>query len=195
MFSGVGLKFLSPVFVNKDIVVPKINPSVTDINAMPYSPVTFADRVIMGNGVVRSSDGVAFSPRTLGGIADRTWSDMPGLGGFLKGIDNDSGFDKGLQVFAGVTGGSAPNVSLMHDCVQMTNGLANINEIKAANLAAKQDSDNNYGSSVNSKFKVYFDKADQFSEQPINSGMVKKGWPLPSTVTFNPTQKPMSYLK
>ncbi len=96
-----GLRFESPVFVNNNIYVPNRNSPI-------YTPVTFADKVILGAGYVLEADqggGNAnfYAPDTAGGRYDRYISQMKNFGGFLGGVLLDPGSDPGLNILAGVT--------------------------------------------------------------------------------------------
>ena len=70
--TSTGLVFLSPVFVNRDIYLPKVGDTDATADTSPYSAVTFADRVYIGNGWVRTAGGAQrYAPRTTGGMSDR----------------------------------------------------------------------------------------------------------------------------
>lgn len=161
--SGQGLVFLSPVFVNQDIYLPPDNRtsgSSASYNGS-YAAVTFADRVYLGNGWIKNSDGGQFVPRTSGGLSDRFWSDIPTFGGFLRGIENDGGLDRGLQVFGKVISGSTPDSNLMSQCIERSQNLSSSTYLYKSQLAAtlKDDSANSY------KYRLFLDKKNEFVPQ------------------------------
>ncbi len=160
--AGSGLVFLSPVFVNQDIYLPQTNSA--KYNAVPYvgnySAVTFSDRVYLGNGWIKNSDGSQFEPLTSGVITDRFWTDIPTFGGFRRGIENDGGADKGLNVLANVFAPS-PDVQLMSDCINRSNFLSSKAELYKSQLMGKLKQSN--PGSFN--YRLYFDKNNQFNPQ------------------------------
>lgn len=89
-----GLHFLSSVFVNGDVYLP-------DSNSKKFSNVTFADKLILGNGYVKQ-DNDYFIPNTLGGDADKYTSQLNNFGGFLGGVELDPERDLGLDVLSGI---------------------------------------------------------------------------------------------
>ncbi len=94
--TGKGLYFDSPVFINGNIVIP-------DERAAPnaYSNVTFADKVILGGGIVyRNTD--IYVPLSAGGKGQQFHSEERAIGGFLGGIEMDPARDRGLDVFGGI---------------------------------------------------------------------------------------------
>ena len=107
--SGQGLTFLSPVFVNGDVYLPKGSNKA-------YTPVTFAERLYLGNGEVKDG-GAPFTPASPGGVGSRFWSDIPSFGGFQAGINNDGAKDRGLLVFAGLSPSAPADAALMQKCV------------------------------------------------------------------------------
>jgi len=165
--SGQGLVFLSPVFVNQDIYLPEDHrPSGANVKySGNYAPVTFGDRVYLGNGWVKNSNGSQFAPRSSGGMTDRYWSDIPSFGGFLRGIENDGGLDKGLQVFGKVVAGVASDTSLMSKCIERSQNLSSSNYLYKSELAAtlKEEEENKL------RYRLFLNNKNQFSgqENPI----------------------------
>lgn len=161
---GQGLVFLSPVFVNQDLYLPPDTRSATSSTSSyngNYAAVTFADRVYLGNGWIRNSNGGLFVPRSSGNTKDRFWSDLPTFGGFLRGIENDGGLDKGLQVFGKVISGSSPDSNLMAQCIERSQNMSSSNYLYKSQLAAtlKDDSNNNY------RYRLFLDKKNEFVGQ------------------------------
>lgn len=105
--STPGVQFDSPVFVNGNVYVP-----VPDTPG--YTPVTFADKIIIGSGMVlegQGSTGTFSKPRSAGGLDDRFYSQTDKFGGFLKGVLLDPGPDEGLKVLAKVDPNAPPFTS------------------------------------------------------------------------------------
>lgn len=161
--TGQGLVFLSPVFVNQDIYLPEdkraVNATSAEYNGN-YSAVTFADRVYLGNGWVKTAGG-QFVPRSSGGQSDRFWTDLPTFGGFLRGIENDGGLDRGLQVFAKVITGSPPDTNLMAQCIERSQSLSSAASLYKSQLAATLNSNkkNNY------TYRLFLDNKNSFVAQ------------------------------
>ncbi|WP_413287575.1 hypothetical protein [Bdellovibrio sp. HCB337] len=176
--SGQGLVFLSPVFVNQDIYLPQDKRPAKDNSAYNglYAPVTFADRVYMGNGWVKNPDGSQFVPRSSGGLSDRFWSDVPTFGGFLRGIENDGGLDRGLQVFGRIIAGSSADTNLMSQCIERSQNLSSSDYLYKSELAAtlKDDSKNDL------RYRLFLSNKNEFSPQdnpmlPVQTSNFGKG--------------------
>lgn len=108
-----GLRFESPVYVNGNVYVPMPD-------APGFTPVTFADKLILGFGNVLESRGnTAFysAPRTAGGMEDRYYSQAKNFGGFLKGVLLDPGTDKGLEYLVGVKSAGKIDLSSTNLCI------------------------------------------------------------------------------
>lgn len=132
-----GLVFQSPVFVNRNIHLPVDDASEkASPDSIRYSPVTFADRVYLGNGWIYSNNKM-YSPRSAGGSLDRYWSDARTFGGFLKGIENDGGLDLGLSYFAKLMSGTPPDPNLMRQCIDRGNQLASKNMLYESELTGR----------------------------------------------------------
>jgi hypothetical protein len=163
MGSAQGLVFLSPVFVNEDIYLPEDKRPAGSSAAYNghYAPVTFGDRVYLGNGWVKNANGSLFTPRSSGAMGDRYWSDVPSFGGFLRGIENDGGLDKGLQVFGKVVSGGASDTSLMSKCIERSQNLSSSNYLYKSELAGtlKEDDPNSF------KYRLFLNNKNQFSGQ------------------------------
>ncbi|HRO67360.1 MAG TPA: hypothetical protein PL182_07340, partial [Pseudobdellovibrionaceae bacterium] len=67
-----GLRFLSPVFVNRDLHLPESG-SEDGSRSSGYTPVTFGERVILGAGKVYSK-GQPYKPASAGGLNERLWA-------------------------------------------------------------------------------------------------------------------------
>lgn len=132
-----GIRFESPVFVNNNIYVP-------DETSTGYTPVTFADKVIVGGGTVMSqvgSTGVYAAPQTAGGQTDRYFSQTSVFGGFLNGVLLDPGPDMGLRIFAGVASpATTPNYGGADLCVRRNNAKAELAMTRDSQLYIKYDS-------------------------------------------------------
>ncbi|WP_374073404.1 hypothetical protein [Bdellovibrio bacteriovorus] len=173
-----GLVFNSPVFVNKDIYLPVDNGSEKDVAGTTfYSAVTFADRVYLGNGWVKRNSDEKYAPRSLGGLADRYWADARTFGGFLKGIENDGGLDKGLEVFkkgpGSVNSGAlASSMEMMKKCIDFALSRAKIDEIKKSELGARITSETN----TEFDYRITLSKGNEFSRQWNSLRINKTAW-------------------
>ena len=130
-----GLRFESPVFVNNNIYVPARNSPI-------YLPVTFADKVIVGGGLVLEANQTGatadfYTPDTAGGKNDRYLSQMKNFGGFLGGVLLDPGSDPGLNILAGVvTPATNPNVDV-NLCLKRNNSKVDLSITRDAQLYMK----------------------------------------------------------
>lgn len=169
-----GLLFDSPVFVNNNIHLPyvSIQNGGHQNNALSYTPVTFADRVYIGNGYLYENNQV-YEPNSAGGDKDRLWSQNKLIGGFLRGIEIDGGADKGLSVFGGVTASVPPNLNLMNQCIQYFNNLSSSNYLNTnSDLRSSLQQSQNQGKYQ--RFTIRLDHNDRFSPQsnpflPLNT--------------------------
>ncbi|KHD89635.1 MAG: hypothetical protein OM95_02620 [Bdellovibrio sp. ArHS] len=167
-----GLVFLSPVFVNRNIHIAVDNGTdETDPAAIQYSPVTFADRVYLGNGWVKSK-GSNFMPRTSGGMTDRYWADARTFGGFLKGIENDGGLDLGLQYFARILTGTVPKSDLMSQCIELTKKQSSREYMYQSKLGVTLNSSNNN----NFDYRLFLSNGNYFSRQTDSLTVNKDNW-------------------
>lgn len=111
---GSGVTFLSPVFVNGNVVVPSA-PGVK-------SPATFTQRVILGGKNASGSGGEvltdtgAMSPKTPGGPDDQVYSLLQTYPGLRRGVDVDGSRDLGLDVLAGKDSSSIPPIGNYAQC-------------------------------------------------------------------------------
>lgn len=159
--TSTGLVFLSPVFVNGDIHVPADNIAESqDASTVQYSGVTFADRVYMGNGAIKSSN-KEFRPKSAGAITDRYWADMRTFGGFLKGIENDGARDAGLDVVGKVSSGIPVNPLLMSSCVDWNLAQASKDSLYRSKVGANLQAYSFDGY----KYRLYLSDKNQFSKQ------------------------------
>lgn len=136
--TSTGLVFQSPVFVNRSLHIPYVDTSSVS-SPSKYSAVTFADRVYLGNGSIKAN-GVSYAPASVGGLKDRYWTDARTFGGFLKGLENDGGLDKGLSVFkngpGSISSGLASNMDLMKQCIEHTQMRASKDRLYKSEAAA-----------------------------------------------------------
>lgn len=130
-----GLIFTSPVFVNGDIHLPYVSDKEGGAlaNTKSYTGVTFAERVVLGNGWVLSN-GEKFSPKVAGATGYVSWSDHLLFGGFLKGIENDGAKDIGLDYFAKIASASAPNLTLYKQCIERNIKQSELKYLKDSKL-------------------------------------------------------------
>lgn len=154
-----GLVFSSPVFVNGDVHLADEGP-IPEASKV-YTPVTFAEKVFLGNGSVRMN-GDPFKPRFPGSSGNERWSEISSFGGFLKGLENDTGFDKGLQVLAGIVPKKIPDVVDMKKCIELTNALTDMTNLakSKSNAVLKEKIDNKYY-----KYRLFLSQQNQLNPQ------------------------------
>lgn len=163
--NSTGLVFDSPIFVNYDIHMPHVSQQSGGHqgSSQSFTPVTFADKVYLGNGYIYEN-GVSYGPSSSGGDNDRLWSQNKLIGGMLRGIDIDGGLDKGLSVFGGVVNGGNLNTSLMNQCILYYNNLSSSTYLlQNSDLRSYFMYSQNNGSKQ--KFRITVDRHDQFSPQ------------------------------
>ncbi|AZZ36144.1 hypothetical protein CIK05_04825 [Bdellovibrio sp. qaytius] len=107
--SDVGMVFNSPIFVNQNIFMD---------SAGSYTPATFNDVVIMGNGKIKDHDGKDFKINEALG-ENRYWTDLKTFGGFMRGLDSDSKGDSGLSVLNGVSESATLNNDIITQCINI----------------------------------------------------------------------------
>lgn len=182
---GPGLTFLSPIFVNEDIYLPEVS---TDDKATAdtskYAAVTFADRVVMGNGWIKTVSG-KYEPRTAGAVKDRMWSDAINFGGFLKGIENDGALDSGLLVFgrvsklasgAAVAPGVAPDTSLQKECTDLNLKKVDAQSYEKLSLGATLKKNSSSATKSSFAYRMFFDGMNSFNPQKITAGVTQNSW-------------------
>lgn len=172
---STGLVFQSPVFVNRNIHIPVDTSSAgTSLNNINYSAVTFADRVYLGNGWIMSN-GSLYSPSSAGGMTDRYWADARTFGGFLKGIENDGGLDKGLDVFKNGPGSTSSSLfnslTLMKQCIEHTQMLSSKDNLYKSELGAWLNATDNQ----NFDYRFFLSRGNEFVRQ-WNSLIVNKSY-------------------
>lgn len=161
MAGSPGLVFLSPVFVNRNIY----------LNQSGYSPVTFADRVYMGEGKIMAGN-APYKPGTNGGTGARYWRDIASFGGFLKGLENDGAMDAGLNVYAGGVSSTTPvNEDLMKKCIDRNLSQADLRKI--LNSALSVSLVNSGGSAFNYFLKL---TNSEFEGQMMNPRVNRQNW-------------------
>ncbi|UXR63356.1 hypothetical protein EZJ49_09740 [Bdellovibrio bacteriovorus] len=167
-----GLVFQSPVFVNRNVHLPVDDASAeASPDSIRYSPVTFADRLYMGNGWV-FSNGSMYSPRSSGGSLDRFWSDARTFGGFLKGIENDGGLDLGLSYFGKVMTGTPPSTKDMEDCIKRGNELASKDLLYKSQLSGRLTS----ARTNNFEYRMALSNGNKFVQQDNASTIEFFNW-------------------
>jgi len=160
-----GIIFDSPVFVNKNIHLPhvSIQNGGHQNNVASYTPVTFADRVFMGNGYLYEN-GQVYEPNSAGGDKDRLWAQNKLIGGFLRGIEIDGGVDQGLAVLGGVSSSVNPNSTLMDQCIQYFNNLSSSSFLNLnSSLSSYHQQSQQQGRFQ--RYRITVDSGDQFSPQ------------------------------
>ncbi|MBO9667802.1 MAG: hypothetical protein J7501_13445, partial [Bdellovibrio sp.] len=160
--TGQGLVFTSPVFVNQDIYLPY---DTGDKDSSSYTPVTFADRVYMGNGWILDPGGKQYVPVSAGGMSDRFWTDSNVFGGFLRGIENDGSRDAGLDVFSGQVAGVAVSAKDAADCSDYINNTSNVKEMGKSEFSSSMTNRSETNALSNYRYRVGLTKYNYFSAQ------------------------------
>ncbi len=170
-----GLVFLSPVYVNQNIFLPQGTTA-------HYTPVTFADKVYMGNGSVYKGTDL-YKPRTTGGLQDRYWGvgGAENFGGFLKGVENDGGLDRGLSVFGRVSASANTNYDAMRRCIARSQSQVNNEILRNNSLSAVSRRFQRSGSTLQSTQRLILSNGDEFKPQDDrlddtrNAGWIQTG--------------------
>ena len=138
-FRGRGLIFESPVFVNGSVYLP--NHPVG--SPPPYSPVTFSNKIVLGDGKVMQGT-LPYHPRHH----HQTWNDNPYFGGFLKGVDIDGKRDIGLDYFSGKHSRSLSRLvasqANMQKCLQHQMIEIDLNQTIESQLRLRSSSSRNH---------------------------------------------------
>lgn len=122
--SDVGMVFNSPIFVNQNIFMH---------NAGSYTPATFNDVVIIGNGKIKDHNGADFKINEALGVK-RHWTDLKTFGGFMRGIDSDGKGDVGLSVLNGVSDSTTLNNDIITFCTNLLRAQSDLNLTKESRL-------------------------------------------------------------
>ena len=142
-FTGPGLVFMSPVFVNRDVHLPLVaGADGQKKREVKYAPVTFADRVVIGNGRVIEGDktsGKPYRPNQSGGRDSLLWADNKLFGGFKAGILVDGQFDRGLSVFGKSETANPADDALMVQCNLRYAAQNDLEKIKVSEFYANRD--------------------------------------------------------
>jgi hypothetical protein len=93
--SGAGLRFESPVFVNKNLYLPPAS------NTTAMHNVIFLDKVVLGGGMIFQGNGV-YSPSNAGGANNMYTHEMKSFSGLLGGYELDEARDAGLENLFGI---------------------------------------------------------------------------------------------
>ncbi|QDK38511.1 hypothetical protein [Bdellovibrio sp. NC01] len=153
-----GLVFDSPVYVNGSIYLP--NPADKSATDSMYSPVTFNEKVIMGEGPIMRSQ-KEFRPSSAGGATDQFWSNISEFGGFLKGVDVDGGRDGGLDNLSGKTAQQTVDKTLMKQCIDRTLAMTSLKQTQDSILTGVLTKK----SGSNFDYRLGLTKQNQFSVQ------------------------------
>ncbi len=123
-----GLTFTSPVFVNGNIhMLSKLK-----IEAGYVSPVLFADKVYLGDGMLMQ-DGQPFNPEDSNEGRMATMNEIKGLFGLRQGIEVDGARDLGLEYLAGRQIGTTDS-SLMEICAARGTTITDLQATRQSGL-------------------------------------------------------------
>lgn len=151
--TGTGLHFLSPVFLNGNLVIP--DSSVTN----RYANVTFHDKVVLAplppidtisqgekSGLLMTLDSQGdlkpFAPASFGGLGDSSYKDAKNFGGLLQGVELQSASDWGaFYLFDSRSDGVDPNVlrANMNVCIRRNQALGDLSVTNPAVFILKKD--------------------------------------------------------
>lgn len=106
--SDRGMVFNSPVFVNENIF----------LNKTGYTPATFNEGVVLGNGIIKTEDGAPFKINDSLGVK-RYWADLGTFGGFVRGLDSDGKRDLGLSTLNGASDSTTLNNETITQCINI----------------------------------------------------------------------------
>jgi hypothetical protein len=124
--SNRGMVFNSPVFINENIVLGNSG----------YTPVTFNDVVVLGNGIIKNSDGTPFKINDSLGVK-RYWTDLKTFGGFIRGIDSDGRRDLGLSTLNGVSDSTVLNNDIITQCINIIRSQSDPDMTSGTRLVAE----------------------------------------------------------
>lgn len=125
--SDVGMVFNSPVFVNQSIFLDSEG---------SYTPATFNDVVVIGNGKIKDRNGVDFKINEALGVK-RYWTDLKTFGGFMRGIDSDGKWDAGLSVLNGVSESTTLNNDIIEFCINIVRAQGDLNVTNNSRLVGE----------------------------------------------------------
>ncbi len=168
-----GLLFQSPVFVNRNVHLPRDTMASASSS---YSPVTFAGRVHLGNGWIKIG-GNNFKPVLSKMTDDKVfWHQLTTFGGFQGGIENDGGLDAGLDYFSKI-GSAPPDIALMSSCIQRNNQLSSSTFLSSTGLGGAIKGDK---SGTSTYYKIFLSQGNVFSPQAVSK-------PKSTWLSFNAT--------
>lgn len=130
-----GLIFESPVFVNRNLVLPS-SPMDANMDDPRYAAVTFADKVFLGSGQIMRN-GVLFRPRAAGDNADQLWTQVREFGGMNRGIEIDGTFDEGLNMLAGYGTISAASEARLDRCRRLAAVKSRLEYTRSSQVASR----------------------------------------------------------
>ncbi|HRK09209.1 MAG TPA: hypothetical protein PLZ57_15680 [Pseudobdellovibrionaceae bacterium] len=148
-----GIRFESPVYVNRDVHIP--------IEKELRTPTaTFVEKLVLGNGILRRGD-QPFATQTAGGAGDDYFASIRGYSGLLAGVERDGEFDRGLQALIGDIPAYNPDPSLLQMCIRRNQVLSNLSATDNSSLVWKSMSSN----MSQETFRLSWTELNFFSEQ------------------------------
>lgn len=126
--SDKGMVFNSPVFVNENIFI--------DRDPANYTPATFNDVVVIGNGLIKTQNGAPFKIGESLGVK-RYWTDLNTFGGFIRGIDSDGKRDAGLSTLNGVSDSTILNNDIITQCINIIRSQSDLKLTKDSRLVGE----------------------------------------------------------
>ncbi len=162
--AGLGLHFLSPVFLNGNLVLP--NPTATT-----FTNVTFHDKVALAplplapgvsadeaKALVVKSNLDPYAPTSFGGISDSTYADIQNIGGLRSGVQLQSSEDWGAFFLFDPRANGADPATLrqgMLQCVNRSQILADLSVTQDSRFIIRQTG-NNYVNDATQQTFDYF---------------------------------------
>ena len=102
--------FQSPVFINRDLILP------APAGGVPTkSSVVFSGKIVLGNGHVKQADGTLLTP-SVGSSDDRFYDQIKSVSGIMAGVETDNVQDNGLSAFAGLSPAPTLDISNFSGC-------------------------------------------------------------------------------
>ena len=124
--SDRGMVFNSPVFINENIF----------LNKTGYTPATFNDVVVLGNGIIKTSDGAPFKINDSLGV-QRYWTDLQTFGGFVRGLDSDGKRDLGLSTLNGASDSTTLNNDTITQCINIIRSQSDPDMTQSSRMVAE----------------------------------------------------------
>jgi hypothetical protein len=159
--SEKGLRFESPVFVNRNLILPSAN------IATPMHNVVFLDKVVLGGGMIYQGNS-PYSPSNAGGSGNMFTHEMKSFSGLLGGYELDESRDLGLDVLFKVTSSSfTVSESDYQKCLKRIQASYDLSVTKKSQLFTRF----NYQTANAFNLSANIGNIDNLIEQDIGPGL------------------------